>query len=124
MYVIGVTRRAHHKQSSASLRFRVSSLRYSFSMFIASIRFALVILVCAFSVAQAQTYKYFRLGNPGDVETKAKFGIAMMGGAAIWTRRSAGSVTKGMAEIFSFCAPRETTTTTRTSTAYAKPTPW
>src|ERR1700757_3303683 len=80
MYVIGVTRRAHHKQSPASLRFRTSSLRYSFAMFIASIRFALVTLVCVFTVAHAQTYKYFRLGNPGDVETKAKSGIAMMGG--------------------------------------------
>lgn len=82
MYVIGVTRRAHHKQSPASLRFCASSLRYSFSMFIASIRFALVILVCVFTVAHAQTYKYFRLGNPGDVETKAKFGVAMMGGGS------------------------------------------
>ena len=43
-------------------------------MFIASIRFALVVLVYAFTVAQAQTYKYFRLGNPSDVQTKAKFG--------------------------------------------------
>jgi cyanophycinase-like exopeptidase len=50
------------------------------SVFLASIRFALVILVCAFSVAHAQSYKYFRLGNPSDIETKAKFGIAMMGG--------------------------------------------
>ena len=52
------------------------------SVFIASIRFALVVLVCAFTVAQAQTYKYFRLGNPSDVQTKAKFGIAMMGGGS------------------------------------------
>jgi cyanophycinase len=72
--------RAHHKQSPASLLFCASSLRYSFSVFIASIRFAPVILVCAFSVAHAQSYKYFRLGNPSDIETKAKFGIAMMGG--------------------------------------------
>ena len=72
--------RAHHKQSPASLPFCASSLRYSSSVFIASIRFALVILVCAFSVAHAQSYKYFRLGNPSDIETKAKFGIAMMGG--------------------------------------------
>jgi len=51
-------------------------------VFIASIRFALVVLVYAFTVAQAQTYKYFRLGNPSDVQTKAKFGIAMMGGGS------------------------------------------
>jgi cyanophycinase len=51
-------------------------------VFTASIRFALVILLCAFSVAHAQSYKYFRLGNPGDIETKAKFGIAMMGGGS------------------------------------------
>jgi hypothetical protein len=74
--------RAHHKQSPASLTFRASSLRYSFSVFIVSIRFALVILVCAFSLAHAQSYKYFRLGNPSDVETKARFGIAMMGGGS------------------------------------------
>ena len=42
----------------------------------------MVTLACAFSVAHAQSYKYFRLGNPGDVETKARFGIAMMGGGS------------------------------------------
>jgi cyanophycinase len=48
----------------------------------ANIRFAVVTLACAFSVAHAQSYKYFRLGNPSDVETKARFGIAMMGGGS------------------------------------------
>jgi len=33
------------------------------------------------SRADTQSYKYFRLGNP-DVETKASFGIAMMGGGS------------------------------------------
>ena len=51
-------------------------------MFRAHIRFALVTLAFAFSVAHAQPYKYFRLGNPSDVETKARFGIAMMGGGS------------------------------------------
>src|SRR6266576_2232206 len=74
--------RAHHKQGPASLRLRVSSLRYSLSVFIASIRFAVVVLVCAFTVAQAQTYKYFRLGNPSDISTKPTAGIAMMGGGS------------------------------------------
>jgi hypothetical protein len=85
--VIGVTpavrsslSKVRHPSCSAALH--SFSLRYSFPVFIASIRFALVILVCAFSVAQAQTYKYFRPGNPVDVETKAKFGIAMMGGGS------------------------------------------
>lgn len=32
--------------------------------------------------ARAQSYKYFRLGNPNDIETKASFGIAMMGGGS------------------------------------------
>jgi len=51
-------------------------------VYIASIRVTLVVLVCAFRVGHAQTSKYFRLGNPDDVETKTKFGIAMMGGGS------------------------------------------
>ena len=42
----------------------------------------MVVLACGVSTAHAQSYKYFRLGNPGDVETKASFGIAMMGGGS------------------------------------------
>jgi cyanophycinase-like exopeptidase len=33
-------------------------------------------------LAYAQSYKYFRLGNPRDVETPVSFGIAMMGGGS------------------------------------------
>lgn len=37
-------------------------------------------LTFAVSFAQAETYKYFRLGNKADVQTKPVAGIAMMGG--------------------------------------------
>jgi cyanophycinase len=40
------------------------------------------VLAFSVSVAQAQSYKYFRLGNPEDVQTKPTFGIAMMGGGS------------------------------------------
>jgi len=36
-------------------------------------------LLCS---AQAQSYKYFRLGNPADVQTEPVAGIAMMGGGS------------------------------------------
>ncbi len=36
--------------------------------------------VCAVGLARAQSYKYFRLGNKEDVQTKPVAGIAMMGG--------------------------------------------
>jgi len=43
----------------------------------------LVGLACAVGNAQtAHSYKYFRLGNKGDVQTKPSFGIAMMGGGS------------------------------------------
>ena len=81
--MIGVTPVAPSPKAKSCIAPRCSSSRrYSFSVFIASIRFALIIIICAFNVAHAQTYKYFRLGNPGDVETKVKFGIAMMGGGS------------------------------------------
>jgi len=51
-------------------------------VFTASIRFALLTLACASPLAQAQSYKYFRLGNPRDVDATASFGIAMMGGGS------------------------------------------
>ena len=37
-------------------------------------------LIFAVNVAQAESYKYFRLGNKADVQTKPVAGIAMMGG--------------------------------------------
>jgi cyanophycinase len=37
-------------------------------------------MLCAYSMASAQTYKYFRLGNKDDIQTKPIAGIAMMGG--------------------------------------------
>jgi cyanophycinase-like exopeptidase len=42
----------------------------------------LVILACGLTLADAQSYKYFRLGNPRDIETTVSFGIAMMGGGS------------------------------------------
>ena len=40
----------------------------------------LLSLACAVSSARAQSYKYFRLGNKEDVQTKPVAGVAMMGG--------------------------------------------
>jgi cyanophycinase len=37
---------------------------------------------CAGNLAHADSYKYFRLGNKEDVETKPQAGIAMMGGGS------------------------------------------
>jgi len=47
-------------------------------------RWSILIIVIAFaiSLAQAQSYKYFRLGNKDDAQTKPSFGIAMMGGGS------------------------------------------
>jgi cyanophycinase len=39
-------------------------------------------LIFAVRPAQAESYKYFRLGNNADVQTKAAAGIAMMGGGS------------------------------------------
>jgi cyanophycinase len=43
---------------------------------------ALMLVICMEISAQAQTYKYFRLGNQKDIETKPEAGIAMMGGGS------------------------------------------
>jgi cyanophycinase len=40
----------------------------------------LFMILCALSLAHAQTYKYFRLGNKEDIQTRPVAGIAMMGG--------------------------------------------
>jgi cyanophycinase len=42
--------------------------------------FLLFSLVCVTNLARAESYKYFRLGNKEDVQTKPVAGIAMMGG--------------------------------------------
>ncbi len=39
-------------------------------------------MVCAASVAHAQSYQYFRLGNKEDIQTRPTAGIAMMGGGS------------------------------------------
>jgi cyanophycinase len=45
--------------------------------------FLLVFLMaCAANLAQAQSYKYFRLGNKDDIQTKPTAGVAMMGGGS------------------------------------------
>ena len=47
------------------------------------LRLVLVFIVaCASNPARADSYKYFRLGNPTDVPTKPMAGIAMMGGGS------------------------------------------
>jgi cyanophycinase len=42
----------------------------------------LVSMACAANLAHAESYKYFRLGNKEDVQTKPVAGIAMMGGGS------------------------------------------
>jgi cyanophycinase len=44
--------------------------------------FLLLFMACVASVTQAQTYKYFRVGNKDDLQTKPVAGIAMMGGGS------------------------------------------
>lgn len=59
------------------------ALGYIFCVIQNNLRFA---ILCAFMwascLAQAQSYKYFRLGSKEDVQTKPVFGIAMMGGGS------------------------------------------
>src|SRR5579863_1726197 len=43
---------------------------------------SLVLMLVVASVARAETYKYFRLGNKNDVQTKPAAGVAMMGGGS------------------------------------------
>ena len=42
----------------------------------------LLSIACVANLAQAQSYKYFRVGNKEDVQTKPVAGIAMMGGGS------------------------------------------
>lgn len=44
--------------------------------------FSFLLVVCTVHLTQAQSYKYFRLGNKEDVQTKPIAGIAMMGGGS------------------------------------------
>ena len=44
------------------------------------LRFFVLCLICFVGLAHAESYKYFRLGNKDDIQTKPVFGIAMMGG--------------------------------------------
>jgi cyanophycinase len=57
-------------------------VRYILSVIKVNLRFfgLLLSVVCAMSAAHAQSYKYFRLGNKEDVQTRPVAGIAMMGG--------------------------------------------
>jgi cyanophycinase-like exopeptidase len=43
-------------------------------------RYLCLFLVCSVGFARPESYKYFRLGNKEDIQTKPAFGIAMMGG--------------------------------------------
>ena len=57
-------------------------MRYILSVINRPLRSFLLLLslACAANVARAESYKYFRLGNKEDVQTKPVAGIAMMGG--------------------------------------------
>jgi cyanophycinase len=57
-------------------------LRYILSVISTQLRWFLLLLflACVGSHAQAGSYKYFRLGNKEDAQTKPEAGIAMMGG--------------------------------------------
>jgi cyanophycinase len=44
--------------------------------------FLLLCMACLASLARAQSYQYFRLGNKDDVQTKPVAGVAMMGGGS------------------------------------------
>lgn len=59
-------------------------LRYILSVIKTNLRsFLLLILAaCAANLAHADSYKYFRLGNKDDVQTKPVAGVAMMGGGS------------------------------------------
>jgi cyanophycinase len=56
------------------------TFRYILSVIKASFLWVLLAVACAASPANAQSYKYSRVGNKEDVQTKPVAGIAMMGG--------------------------------------------
>jgi cyanophycinase len=55
---------------------------YIFSVIPINFRWLAVFVVLAYaaSCAHAGSYKYFRIGNKDDVQTRPDFGVAMMGG--------------------------------------------
>jgi cyanophycinase-like exopeptidase len=55
-------------------------LLYILSVIKSHLRFFILCLICSVGLAHAESYKYFRLGNKDDIQTKPVFGIAMMGG--------------------------------------------
>jgi len=59
-------------------------VRYILSVIKTHLRWFLLLFFVAFVaiLAQAQSYKYFRIGNKEDVQTKPVAGIAMMGGGS------------------------------------------
>jgi len=61
---------------------RPSGFLYILSVIKTPLQWAVLLLcaACAVECAQPQSYKYFRLGNKEDVQTRPVAGIAMMGG--------------------------------------------
>ncbi len=59
-------------------------VRYILSVINTQLRWILLLssLACGVNLAHGQSYKYFRLGNKQDVQTKPAAGIAMMGGGS------------------------------------------
>jgi cyanophycinase-like exopeptidase len=59
-------------------------LRYILSVMKSNLQSIVLLLsmACAASLARAESYKYFRLGNQQDVQTKPVAGVAMMGGGS------------------------------------------
>lgn len=59
-------------------------LRYILSVIKTNLRWFLLLFstTCVASLAHAQSYKYFRLGNKDDIQTKPVAGVAMMGGGS------------------------------------------
>lgn len=56
---------------------------YILSVIKTHLRWVLLLsIACVANLAQAQSYKYFRVGNKEDVQTKPVAGIAMMGGGS------------------------------------------
>jgi cyanophycinase len=59
-------------------------LRYILSVIKTHVRWFLLLfwVACAANLAHAESYKYFRIGNQEDAQTKPVAGIAMMGGGS------------------------------------------
>jgi cyanophycinase len=68
------------KQKRVWIRY-IHAVRHS-RCFSAALVTIYVVSLFAASAAHAQSYKYFRLGNTNDIETKPTAGIAMMGGGS------------------------------------------